>query len=296
MRVAVAGEVLWDITEKSQFLGGAPLNFAFHLHELGHEPLLISAVGDDELGSTALRAIEARGLYSKFIPRAAGHPTGTVTVKLGSHGVPEYVIHRPAAYDFPFLTAELEHEFFGYAPQWIYFGTLQQTAPQPRQFTQGLLEKLPAARRFYDLNLRNESYSPALVEQLLRQSDVVKLNEEEALLVADFLHLPKHSMERFCSQLRRMFSLQAVCVTRGAHGCSLLLKDIFADVPGYRVTVADTIGAGDAFSAALLHGIDAGWAPGRVAEFANRLGALVACLPGGAPQWSLKQLDALARP
>ncbi len=294
MRVAVVGEILWDITRDSRFLGGAPLNFAFHLHTLGHEPLLISAVGNDELGENSLRAIEARGLSSRFIRRVADHPTGTVTVNLGEHGAPEYVIHRPVAYHFPLLTHDLVRELIESAPQWIYFGTLQQMSSQALQLTETLLKNLPRAQRFYDLNLRSESYSPALVEQLLRESDVIKLNEEELVVVGDFLHVSKDSIEEFCRKLQQLFSLETVCVTRGERGCSLLSQNIFTEAPGYRITVADTIGAGDAFSAALLHGIDAGWPPPQSLEFANRLGAFVASLPGGAPEWTREQLEALA--
>jgi len=120
MKVAVLGEILWDMVGEARYLGGAPLNFAFHMRALGHEPLLISAVGNDELGSAATREIEARGLSTRFVGQVNGQPTGTVTVSMGEHGVPEYAIHRPAAYDFPSLSQDVERELVKSAPQWIY--------------------------------------------------------------------------------------------------------------------------------------------------------------------------------
>jgi fructokinase len=215
---------------------------------------------------------------------------------VGEHGVPEYVIHRPAAYDFPSLASEVEYELIKSAPQWIYFGTLQQMTSQALPFTKAILRQLPHARTFYDVNLRRDSYSAELITGLLQHAAVVKLNEEEAGVLAEMLQLPRNSLEEFCRRLQRAFSVEGVCVTRGAKGCSLLAGDVFIEAPGYRVTVSDTIGAGDAFSAAFLHGIDAGWPPQQIADLANRLGALVASLPGGAPAWSQQQLEALAHP
>jgi fructokinase len=293
MRVAVLGEILWDIVGDSRYLGGAPLNFALHLQGLGHEALLISALGDDLLGAAAIKEIEARGLSTRFI-RLDNHPTGTVTVHMDERGAPDYVIHRPAAYDFPALSAEREHELLTPSPSWIYFGTLQQMSSKAFDLTMTIRENLPYARTFYDLNLRQDSYNTELLSTLLRQADVVKLNEPEAAVLANFLQFPSAGLQELCRALAHMFTLQAVCVTRGALGCCLLIGDTFVEAPGYCVTVADTIGAGDAFAAAFLHGMTEGWPPLHVADFANRLGAVVASLPGGAPAWQPEQLDRLA--
>lgn len=166
VKVVVLGEVLWDLVGDERFLGGAPLNFAFHLRALGHEPVLISAVGYDELGAIAVHNMEERGISARFIGRTNTHPTGTVTVNLGRDGLPEFAIHRPAAYDIPSLTAELRHELFNASPQWIYFGTLQQMSPEALRLTLGILEELKIARKFYDVNLRPNSYTPELIGQL----------------------------------------------------------------------------------------------------------------------------------
>jgi fructokinase len=102
------------------------------------------------------------------------------------------------------------------------------------------------------------------------------------------------TLEAFCRSAAARFGWQSLCITRGNEGCALLLEGHYLEVPGYRVTVADTVGAGDAFAAALLHGIESGWRPQRVADFANRLGAFVASRSGGVPAWSLPELQALA--
>jgi fructokinase len=152
-----------------------------------------------------------------------------------------------------------------------------------------VLGKCPKARRFYDVNLRPDSYTPDLVFDLMSRASVVKVNEEEVGTIRSMFSDPADSLEQFCRDYARKFGWEAVCVTLGAGGCVLLMDGVFVTSPGYNVPVVDTIGAGDAFAAALAHGLVARWEPARIADFANRVGALVASRAGATPSWSLEE-------
>lgn len=302
MKIISVGEILWDLVEGREYLGGAPLNFALHAAQLGHEVLMVSAIGDDDRGKRALLEISARGLRTDFIANVPNHSTGTVSVNMSNRGLPSYTIHRPAAYDFPALDDAKLNALSSPPPDWIYFGTLQQLSPAANQLLQMILDSAPKARRCYDINLRHDSYTPALIRTLLSAADVLKLNEDEVGEVAALLpgenSLPRNNatqngLEQFCRHAALAFNLEAICVTRGADGCILLLGNQYVAAAAPKVIVADTIGAGDAFCAALLHGIGLNWPPAQIAGFACGVGALVASRAGGSPQWHPEEIDAL---
>ncbi|HML15877.1 MAG TPA: PfkB family carbohydrate kinase [Bryobacteraceae bacterium] len=271
MNIASAGEILWDLVGGEEYLGGAPLNFAVSAHRLGSHVTLVSAVGNDARGDRALARIEALGLSTAFVRRVP-HPTGTVTIHFDESGEPGYVIHRPAAYDF-LEPAAIE-------AQWIYFGTLIQTNLRARAAIAAINRSIP--NRFYDLNLRKNSYTPELVRELIGESTAIKMNQQEASILG-----ATSNLEAFC----RSFEKRYVCVTRGAAGCALLIDGDYAEVDAIKVQVADTIGAGDAFAAAFLHGIGEGWSAEEVGRYANRAGSLVASRPGAIPDWSSNELN-----
>jgi fructokinase len=292
MKIASVGEILWDIFPQARYVGGAPFNFAYHAHNLGHEVCFVSGVGQDRLGMRALQQMEAANLSTRFVRRTPDYPTGTVTVSFSNSGAPQYQIHRPAAYDFPALASADFQALLTPPPQWIYYGTLQQMSAPAHELTMRLLDATQA-RRFYDVNLRADSYTADLVRKLAEYANVLKLSEEELPGVQEILGIAASSREQFCRNSARAIELEAVCITRGAEGCSLLLQDEFIEAPGFRVQIADTIGAGDAFSAALVHGLSQGWLAPQAADFANRVGAIVASHPGGTPQWSIQEAMAL---
>lgn len=293
MKIVSIGEVLWDILPSTEHLGGAPFNFAWHAHNLGHQVCFVSAVGNDQRGNRVLAEMEEVGLATRFIHQTSDQPTGTITVAMDSSGLPQYKIHRPAAYGFPALSPRDFDILLTPEPDWIYFGTLQQMSPSAHDLTIKLLTAAPAARRFYDVNLRADSFTPELVRTLARHAHVLKLNEQELPALRDIGGIQADSREQFCRNCLRIFQLDAVCLTLGPQGCALLMNHEYLEAQGFPVKVADTIGAGDAFSAALLHGLNIGWPTARVAGFANRVGALVASRPGGTPKWTLAEAMAL---
>src|SRR5579864_4053387 len=293
MKIVSVGEVLWDILPSAEHLGGAPFNFAWHAHNLGHDVCFVSAVGNDYRGHQALEQMAEAGLTTRFIRPVPDHPTGTVTVAMDSLGLPHYTIHRPAAYDFPALSPADFDSLLHPAPDWIYFGTLQQMSAPASDLTLKLLAAAPSARRFYDLNLRTDSFTPELVLTLAQQAHVLKLNEQEVPALREIAAIQGDSREQFCRNCLRVFELEAICITLGPEGCALLIGNEYLESPGFPLKIADTIGAGDAFSAALLHGINACWPSSQIAAFANRVGALVASRAGGTPKWSIAEAMAL---
>jgi fructokinase len=287
--ILVVGEVLWDLFEHSTALGGAPLNFAAHAKRLGFDPLLISAVGADSLGITARQEIAGLGLDTSLLQTTCRFPTGTARVELGPGDRTRFVIERPAAYDGICLRDEHIVQITQQAPAFFYYGTLFSSTPQGRAVVERLLDALPAATRFYDLNLRPGNYSVQLVIEMLERADVVKLNEEELGKVHKFTRLPSE-IEAFCRQGSKRHGWKAVCVTLGARGCAMLRGDEYLEAAGRPVEVADPVGAGDAFAAAFLHGLLSQWPVAKIADFANRIGALVASRHGAIPAWAMTEL------
>jgi fructokinase len=286
--VIVLGEVLWDLFEHSRQLGGAPLNFGVHARRLGHGVTLISGLGADELGEQAAGMIGALDLDTRFLQMTSRFPTGTAQVRTGPGGVTQFTIPRPAAYDAVDLSARDLDLLQQCAARWLYFGTLFASTDTGKNVLHRILRASPKAARFYDLNLRPGSDSPELVQELLQSANVVKLNEEELQRVHEFSGLPL-DVEAFCSEGSARYGWQAVGVTLGDRGCAVLAGGHYVQAAVHKVKVVDTVGAGDAFAAAFMHGLSLNWPAAQIAGFANRVGALVASRHGAIPCWTLEE-------
>ena len=293
MKTVSIGEVLWDVVGSREYLGGATFNFSANLKRLGHTVDFVSAVGADERGRCVLDRMKEMGLSQRFVRVLAEYPTGTVTVTLKQDGQPSFVLHRPAAYDFPQLDEADFQELAAQNPDWVYFGTLLMMSPEAHRVTMKLLDHLPRAHRLYDINLRAGSYTPSLVRELMSRAALVKLNDEEVREIDAMFGRQHSALEEFCRDYTLLFGWEGVCVTRGVKGCAALIRSEYVESGGYVVEVADAVGAGDAFAAAFLHGLDSGWPLRRVADFANRVGALVASRPGALPPWTAEEALAL---
>jgi fructokinase len=281
-RVLVLGEILWDVFADSTRLGGAPLNFAAQLQRLGHTPRLVSAVGADAAGDDATRIIRGLGLDLTWLQLTARFPTGTATVRIGASNEPVFTIERPAAYDAVALSDAEFAQISEWKPSWMYYGTLFPTCLDGKRTLDRLLQHLPETTRFYDLNLRPGFDDSSLVGSLLGAAHVVKLNADELLAVSRHTGLPS-SREDFCRKGCSRFGWHAVAITLGARGCALLAGDDYVEAPGVPVTVVDTVGAGDAFAAAFVHGLASKWPAATIADFANRAGAAAAARHGAIP-------------
>ena len=210
----VVGEVLWDVFPDATRLGGAALNFAVHLKRLGHVPRIVSAVGRDALGDTANAAITSLGLDTTFLQWADRFNTGTASVQLGPGDRTSFVIERPAAYDAVEISDAILTQIVQWKPSWCYYGTLFASRPHGRQVLQRLLDALPGARRFYDINLRPGFESRELACDLLHLADVVKLNERELTLVCDWLGSAGGPREILPRRRRPLWLAGGVCDAR----------------------------------------------------------------------------------
>jgi fructokinase len=280
--VVALGEILWDLFPDGRRLGGAPLNFAAQLGRLGHPVSLISALGDDELGSEAAEVMAGLKLDYRYLQTSAGRATGTAGVELAPDGSPRFVIARPAAYDDLALTPQVLDELSRVAPEWLYFGTLFAASSVGKRSLDALCEALASAAKFYDVNLRPGGDSPELVGELLARADAVKLNEDELARVSEMTGLPG-TVEDFCRSAIERFGWQAVAVSLGEQGCALIIENDYVEIPANTASIVDTVGAGDAFSAGFLHGLSLRWSAEQIGRFANALAGRTVGHRGGLP-------------
>jgi fructokinase len=286
------GEVLWDLLPDGPRLGGAPCNVLVHLRRLGHEAVFVSAVGDDDLGAAARGDLEALGLDTRFVAVAPA-PTGRADVELDEDGVARFTILPGAAYEWVDLTDDDVARIARTEPVALAYGTLAQRSDTVRRSTRRLAEASPGALRLYDVNLRSGLWDGELVADLAAMATVVKMNDEEAAMLAPLLAVPWPGTERFCRALSDRFGLRGVAVTAGASGAVLLLDGDYVESRASTVVVVDTIGAGDGFAAALVDGILAGLSPDGIVRRSVSLGALIASKPGATPDWDAAELEAL---
>lgn len=296
MRIVSVGEILWDVIGENEYLGGAPLNFAAHCQKLGHEVFPLSAVGDDSRGHRALDRLKKRGMSTDFVQVLPDKPTGTAEVELDMEGKPTFRIVRQVAYDFVDLDSVHLKRIADLRPDWIYFGTLYHMAAHSLASTLKLLNTVPFSRRFYDVNLREGHWSLATIEKLSAHATVTKLSDSEAESLDATVDASEGStttIENFCRRWSDRFGNEIVCVTFGERGSAILRKGEFTTTPGFQVKVADTVGAGDAFSAAFVHGLSQGWDSDRILRCANAVGAIVASRAGAIPDWNIAEAHAL---
>ena len=294
-RVLGIGELLWDLFPDGPRLGGAPFNVIANLRRLGHPAAFVTAVGDDELGRRALSAADRLGVEATFVSVALDLPTGTVTVTPDPGGGHRFAIGSPAAYESIGDGDALVARLAAWTPEALVFGTLAQRSTGVRDLTRRLASEVRPAHRLYDVNLRDGCWTPELVLELLGDATAVKLNESEAGVLANLLGTASAASSlatALGTELASRYAVSALCITRGAHGATLWIDGQEHTVRGIPISVADTVGAGDAFAAGMLHGLLAGTPPAETLAFANRLGALVASRPGAIPSWSLDELGA----
>ncbi len=316
------GELLWDLlpdgaglpdgvpidrSSSTGCLGGAPANFAVMAGRLGNHAAILSRIGRDELGRKAVERLDPLPADTSFLQVDPAHETGRVTVSFegGQPGRPSYTIHEPAAWDFLELTDRWVQ--LAERADAICFGSLAQRTQESRQTIQALAALSSASCvRVFDVNLRAPFYSAEVIRESLELATVIKMNDSEAATVLALLGMPelpdlpaqeesapiplpftveRRSLIRLGADwlLAEFPSLQMVAVTRGAHGSLLVTRDEWHIHPGFPIKVADTIGAGDAFTAAMTHYLLRGADLATLNEAGNRWGAWLASQTGGMP-------------
>jgi len=280
------GEFLWDIIAGKTYIGGAFFNLAGHLAKMGVNSTYISTVGKDSLGEKALKIAEKYGLNPSYISIHPHLPTGKVDVYLNHKGHPKYTIHKDTAWDQIILKERCRDLLFKENWDAFCFGTLAQRTKSNRELLYGLFPQLNCKYIFYDVNLRQNFYQKEWIERSLHFSNMLKLNEEEVTTLSELLLGKVVSKEEFCHAISSEYSLKIICITLGENGSIVYDGQDFFQIPGVKVKVVDTVGAGDSFSAAFLFSSLSGLTPRESGLFANQVGAFVASQPGAVPEYS----------
>ena len=276
------GEILWDLLPGGKRLGGAPANFAYHATALGAEARIVSRVGRDSNGRELLQRLTELDVPTDCVEVDPNAPTGTVSVDITADGQPNFTIHENVAWDY--IAGEATAQQAASEAHAVCFGTLAQRSPVSREAIRQLLSLVPAeSLRVFDVNLRQDFYSRELIEQSLAQANVLKVNDAELVRLAEMFGLAGDAREQL-SDLARRYHLRVVACTRGEHGSLLLADGRWSDFPGAPVKVADTIGAGDSFTAAMTLGLLAGWDLDRINHRANQVAGYVASCAGATPE------------
>lgn len=281
-KVLAFGEVLFDIFPKGIFIGGGPANAAAHMAKLGLQSTLLSCVGRDEMGERALAQMKAFGMDTSFIGQS-DLPTGQVHVTVDESGIPTYLIQRNVAYDEILLVPSQREQIRETGYDALYFGTLAQRSLKSRSTLHKLIENEEFPVRFLDINLRNGFYDEHIVRISLQLCSILKLNEEELMVLSEMLHLGTNPVYELFSLFN---NIQVCVVTKGAQGVSAFTRDNVQHVPGNKVTIADTVGAGDAFSAAFLFVYLSTVNLTAAVKAGNLLGAYVASQSGAVPEYN----------
>lgn len=283
-KILCFGEILWDCLPAGLFLGGAPLNVASHLKCLGSDPVMASAVGDDILGEEALSRVRKRGLAITEIAVIEGVPTGTAHVDLDAQGLATYRFPEPCAWDAIPNEAALA---VAKDMDAIVFGTLA-TRSQANEDTLEALLAIEGPLKIFDVNIRPPHFDRLNASVLAQMADVIKLNEEE-LETLTGMDVVEDVPEGPLQLLSTITGVRKICLSRGELGAVFWNhgEATLSDAP--EVNVKDTVGAGDAFTAAITLGLLDGESPEKFLPRACKLGAFIASQDGAVPEYDPKQ-------
>ena len=286
--VVIFGEMLWDCLPSGPVAGGAPMNVALNLHQLGLSSRLISAVGKDEDGQKLLAFLSEFGLPLDLIQTKEDHETSKVLVDTSDPENIKYTIVSPVAWDFvewndAMDTAVEEADAF-------VFGSLGVRYPESLKTLIKLLQH--PTLRIFDANLRPPFYDFEVIETLLGFADILKINEDELGIFAAYFQT-NPTIEDLCFYLDQHYPMEIICVTRGSRGALIYQKGKLFDHPGYVVQVQDSIGAGDAFLSGFIKTYLEEKKPDEILDFACKIGAFVATKKGGTPRYSEADIEGI---
>lgn len=271
------GEILWDVFPERKVLGGAPANFAYHASQFGFNGYAVSAIGDDLLGKEILNSLEEKGL--NYLIEKTDYPTGNVQVTLNKAGVPKYEICENVAWDNIPFTARTEN--LAKSTQTVCFGSLAQRNSVSRETIRKFITAMPEdSLKIFDINLRLNFYSKEIIHESLEMSNMMKINDEEVIKVAN-LYGWKGDEQEICGRLLEDYKLDILVLTKGTDGSFVFTPRQTTYQPTPKVHVADTVGAGDSFTAAFV----AAYLHGERIEDAHQLAVEVSayvCLQHGA--------------
>jgi fructokinase len=275
------GEILWDVFPERKVLGGAPANFAFHVSQLGFNGVAVSAIGNDTLGKEIIDNLKDKKLNYQI--ETVDFPTGTVQVTLSGEGIPQYEICENVAWDnIPFSPKIVT---LAQSASAVCFGSLAQRSSISHQTIAQFLKQVPAdAYKVFDINLRQHFYSKSLIEASFNQCNILKINDEELVVVANLFDWEFTSEEAVCQQLITTFQLKVLVLTKGANGSLVLTPNEQSFIETPKVKVADTVGAGDSFTGAFVAGLLYGKPICEAHQLAVDVSAFVCTQQGAMPE------------
>lgn len=274
------GEALWDMLPEGRKLGGAPANFAYHVSQFGLDSRVVSAVGDDELGNEILANFAEKQLDCQI--EKVAYPTGTVQVTLDEKGVPCYEIKEGVAWDNIPYTPALEN--LAKETHAVCFGSLAQRNAVSRETINRFIDQMPEDEnvlKIFDINLRQHFYSKELIEASLKKSNVLKINDEELVVVGEMFGFADIDFQDKCWILLAKYNLKMLILTCGTEGSYVFTPGEVSFLETPQVQVADTVGAGDSFTGAFVAAI----LSGKTVKDAHRLAVDVSafvCTQNGA--------------
>jgi len=284
------GEVLWDVLPEGKKLGGAPANFAYHVSQFGFESRIVSAIGPDMLGEELLSGLGDKGLDCMI--ETVPYPTGTVQVELDGNGIPCYDIRQDVAWDNIPFTPGLEA--LAKTTGAVCFGSLAQRSPVSRDTINRFIDAMPeGSLRIFDINLRQNFYTKDIVCNSMRKCNILKINNEELETVSVMLGLPDGPQQSRAKALLSMFGLKALILTCGATGSHVFTSEETSYIATPQVEVADTVGAGDSFTAAFVSGLLKGLDIRQAHRLAVETSAFVCTQEGAMPELPASLTDSV---
>ena len=276
------GEALWDVLPNGKKIGGAPANFAYHSSQFGLEGSAISAIGNDALGDEIVEVLDCKKL-NYLLPRV-DYPTGTVQITIDAEGIPTYDIKQNVAWDYIPFTDEMKET--AKCTHAICFGSLAQRNIVSRQSIMAFIEAMPSGDdqyKIFDINLRQEFYTKEIIEDSLKHCNVLKINDEELILVSNMFGLPDIDMEDKCWILLAKYNLKMVILTCGVNGSFVFAPGEMSFQETPQITVGDTVGAGDSFTATFCASLLYGKSMKQAHQLAVEVSAFVCTQHGAMP-------------
>lgn len=277
------GEALWDVLPEGRKIGGAPANFAYHVSQFGLDSCVVSAVGADKLGDEILANFRSKKL--NCLIAAVPYPTGTVQVELDPNGVPMYDIKENVAWDNIPFTPELEE--LARRTRSVCFGSLAQRSIVSRETINRFLDTMPDGEgqcKIFDINLRQGFYTKEILDRSMRKCNILKINDEELVTVSRLFDLPGINLHDTCRALLARYDLKMLILTCGTNGSYVFTPDEVSFVETPRVEVADTVGAGDSFTAAFVSSLIRGKSVAEAHRCAVDVSAYVCTQHGAMPE------------
>ncbi len=285
--ILAIGEILFDHFPGYRRIGGAPLNFSYHLNKLGYSARLVTRVGDDPEGRELEKLLLNSGFKGGDLQIDSEHRTGAVNVSIDPKGVPVFDILPDVAFDYLEIDGTVRSILLQ-GPELVYYGTLIQRTSRGRRFVEEIFSSTDENVKFLcDLNLRPRCYLPEVVERSLVKADVLKLNEEELATITALLGM-ESSGDDPCRYIMETFGIEMIALTMGEGGSEIHDRQgNYSAGPAGGTVVIDTVGAGDAYSSILAIGYMDGWHPEKILSIASRFSAAICGIEGALPEADL---------